>query len=1136
MPHIFDNIEQRLLTALQETLQVSQRADFCVGYFNLRGWQHLDRAMEHWRASEQGVCRLLIGMAERPEDELRKIFSLREAQEIDQASVLRLKQRMAREFRQQLLTGAPSNVDQEGLRRLSEQLKSGRVVVKLFLRHKLHAKLYLLYQQSHITPIVGYLGSSNLTLAGLQYQGELNIDVLDNDACKKLQCWFQERWEDRWCLDISLELAQIIDESWAREEMPPPYYLYLKIAYHLSQEARAGLQDFRIPTVFKNLLFEYQVAAVKIAAHHLNKRGGVLIGDVVGLGKTLMATALAKVMQEDSGLETLVICPKNLLVMWQDYMHEYGLVHQVVSVNNVQQALPVLRRFRLVIIDESHNLRNREGKRYKAIKDYIAKNECKCILLSATPYNKTYLDLSAQLRLFLCEEQSRDLGIRPERLLSTLGEARFNSQFQCPVRSLTAFEKSEYADDWRDLMRLYLVRRTRSFIQDNYTQIDLLTGRPFLILGDGRRSFFPVRRPRTLPFPIDEAQVSDPYATLYGESVIETINSLILPRYGLANYIVKLTSIQRKQLSSAETRQLDNLSHAGKRLMGFCRTNLFKRLESGGPAFLQSLERHVLRNFVYVHAIETGLDLPIGTQGAALLDTRAYDEDEDALLAESAEENEDVESTLSAMSEKFDESEHAYRQRASAIYAQYSGPLRRRFKWLRPALFNASLQHDLLADARSLLLILQHCGSWEASQDAKFNTLVSLLTQQHPQEKVLIFTQFADTVRYLTTQLKASGLTACAGVTGDAEDPTALAWRFSPVSNQKREMVSPAEELRILVATDVLSEGQNLQDSAIVVNYDLPWAIIRLIQRAGRIDRIGQQADTIYCYSFLPAEGVERLIRLRERVRTRLRQNAEVVGTDEIFFEDELNTARLLDLYNEKAGILDDESDNEVDLASQAYQIWKNAIDAHPGLKSIIEQLPDVIFSTRAHQSSVAAPEGVLVYMRTSEGNNTLAWINRQGASITQSQLAILRAAACTPDTPAISRPAEQHELVRHAIEQSIAEETHSTGGQLGAASGARYKTYTRLKASIDATQHTLFPPSPELHRALEDIYKYALQETARDTLNRQLRNGINDEQLASLVIELRADNRLCQVQEQQEPEEPRIICSPGLFETVDTR
>src|SRR5207245_6608154 len=126
-------------------------------------------------------------------------------------------------------------------------------------------------------------------------------------------------------------------------------------------------------------------------------------------------------------------------------------------------------------------------------------------------------------------------------------------------------------------------------------------------------------------------------------------------------------------------------------------------------------------------------------------------------------------------------------------------------------------------------------------------------------------------------------------------------------------------------------------------------------------------------YSFLPADGVERLIRLRARVRERLQQNAEVVGTDEAFFEDELaETAKVAfeDLYNEKAGVLDGEADSEVDLASQAYQIWKNAIDANTKLRGIIEKLPVVIFSTRAHCGRGAAPEGGLDHMRTYEVNH----------------------------------------------------------------------------------------------------------------------------------------------------------------------
>lgn len=234
--------------------------------------------------------------------------------------------------------------------------------------------------------------------------------------------------------------------------------------------------------------------------------------------------------------------------------------------------------------------------------------------------------------------------------------------------------------------------------------------------------------------------------------------------------------------------------------------------------------------------------------------------------------------------------EEEYRRRAAQVYQYYAGPFRRRFKWLRPTLFSANLKRDLLQDARALLTILRQCGAWDPAEDAKLAALVDLLTRQHPNEKVLVFTQFADTVDYLTQQLKARGLQAVEGVTGDSDDPTALAWRFSPQSNDKRERIAPADEVRVLIATDVLSEGQNLQDAHLVVNYDLPWAIIRLIQRAGRVDRIGQLAEAITCYSFLPAEGVERIIRLRERVRIRLAQNAEVVGTDEAFFEDEGNT------------------------------------------------------------------------------------------------------------------------------------------------------------------------------------------------------------------------------------------------------
>ncbi len=1110
MPRIFDNIDQQLLPALQLAMENSNRGDFCVGYLNLRGWRQLDQQIESWSGQDGSCCRLMVGMQRLPEQELHDAYTLLKSDpDLDNNTATRLRKRLAQEFRQQLTIGAPTDADEAGLRRLAHQISDGKVVVKLFLRHTLHAKLYLCHRSDPINPAIAFLGSSNLTFAGLSKQGELNVDVMDHDSCQKLGKWFDERWNDKWCLDISKEIVEIIQQSWAREIPIPPHHVYIKMAYHLSQEAREGIIQHHIPKDFGNKLFEFQAAAVKIAAHHVHKRGGVLLGDVVGLGKTLMATALARVLSDDLLLETLILCPKNLVKMWEDYCHQYRLPScRVMSYSRVASQLPELRRYRLIILDESHNLRNREGKVYKIVADYIQKNDCKCVLLSATPFNKDYLDLGSQFRLLVPPDN--DLGIGPQQLLSEIGELEFIRKHQCGIRTLAAFEKSEYPDDWRELMRLYMVRRTRGFIKENYAKTDEVTGRKYLLFNDGNRSYFPDRLPKKVPFKVDDSDPDDQYAKLYATDVVDLINKLSLPRYGLGNFELATPKVAP---TPDERAVLANLSVAGTRLMGFCRTNLFKRLESSGHSFLLSVERHILRNFIFLHAVENELPIPIGSQDSGFLDTRQTDSDEDETPGE-----------VAAL-----RSEQDFRNRARKIYEVYSSERADHFDWIRPGFFKPELGVGLLRDARSLMKVFAKCSQWDASKDAKLKALVRLTREKHKNDKVLIFTQFGDTVEFLQEQLGAAGVKGVAGVTGDSENVTEVAWHFSPVSNQKRDLIQRESEIRVLVATDVLSEGQNLQDCFIVVNYDLPWAIVRLIQRAGRVDRIGQKSDQILCYSFLPADGVEKIIKLREKIQGRLHQNSEVVGTDEAFFDGDKHNKVVADLYNEKSGLLDGEAaDSEIDLASYAYQIWKNATEAEPALKKTIPDMPNVVLSTRQKRTEEGPDSGVLVYLKTSSGSDALAWVDGEGKRVTDSQYKILRAAECEPGTPAAPRLSNHHPLVEIAVKQ-LAEEEKTIGGGLGRPSGARFRTFERMKRYADQVKGTLFDTQP-LQRTLEDVYRYPLRESAADSLNRLMKSGADDEALAALAMSLREEARLSVIQEDGDQEsETHIICSLGL-------
>ncbi len=262
-------------------------------------------------------------------------------------------------------------------------------------------------------------------------------------------------------------------------------------------------------------------------------------------------------------------------------------------------------------------------------------------------------------------------------------------------------------------------------------------------------------------------------------------------------------------------------------------------------------------------------------------------------------------------------------------------------------------------------------------------------------------------------------------------------------------------------------------------------------------------------------------------VYKRLHESAEVVGTDEIFFDDDQDDQVVRDLYTEKAGVLDGEEDDEVDLASYAFEIWKKAIEKQPELANIIPALPPVVYSSRSHRSKKDQPAGVLVYMKGNADNDSLTWVDQDGNIVSQSQLAILRAARCYPDTPALIRSVNHHDLVQNGV-KNLVEQHRNSGGQLGPKSKPRYKIYNRLKRLMGNRESTVFE-IPSLNSAIDEVYKYPLTEIATEAIMRQLKAEASDEELARLVLELWEERRLCIKQSQGQLTDPLIVCSMGL-------
>lgn len=1051
----------------------------------------------------------MVGMAARPHQVMRRAYQVRGPDDDDRVTnsiALKLKEEALREFRDQLVVGAPSNKQQKSLREFRDQLATGLVQVRFFARYPLHAKMYLAHlPDGQVLPRMGYVGSSNLTFSGLAGQGELNVDVPDHDASAKLLAWFEDRWIDDFAIDVTDDLVEILDESWVSEDQPDPYLVYLKLAYELSSDAREGLRDYDIPASLRGVLLQYQADAVRVAARIIERRGGVMIGDVVGLGKTLIATAIARVMFEQHNTETLVICPKNLVSMWKDYLREFQIVGDVVSLSMAHADLPDRARFRLVIVDESHNLRNPDTQQWHAVRDYIERNDPRVVLLTATPYNKAFTDASGQLRLWLNPDE--DLGIRPEQEILDSGETEVAKRADGRLSTLRAFESSTSAEDWQRLMSLFLIRRTRKFVEHQHGEQGE-DGRVTMRFADGTPFYFPKRLPKPLEY---AGGPGDPGDRLASTEVVDQLNDMRLPRYRLGDFLVEGAEGSTEE----ELEILERLERSRGNLLGFIRTTLLKRLASCGQSFMVSVERHLLRTFVVMHAFQHGLPVPIGT-----VEDRRWERLSDT--GDAALDGLDID-LGNAVGRTREDWEAVAKLRYETLEDHPPAGL----MWLGMDFFEPSLGEDLETDIEILQTLLDEHGPWDPSTDSKIEALSEMIEGPHAGEKVLVFSEYADTAEYVGQQLQERLTKRSVGVaTGETSDPTTLARRFSPASNATiGGLPAGQDELDVLVATDVLSEGQNLQDCAIVVNYDLPWTIIKLVQRAGRVDRVGQAEPEVFVYSFLPQQGVETVIALRERIRTRLKEQADVFGSDEKFFEDDLTNDGIRGLFDGSATLDEVESEEDVDWASQALAIWE---EANAEQQESARALPNVTYSTRKFRDG--DEPGCLTYTRTTRGIDGLAHSSptmNHGESVSPRILTpseALRIAQCEPGEPVPERRLDHHKLVEKAVTTSLLESakrplavTHS---------GPRARLYKLMRGYRESHAGTLYD-TPELRNLIERILHTPLKESAKHRIVKALRER-DTEDVVALAVDLDDQDALL-VEIEESEDEIRIVCSMGI-------
>lgn len=770
----------------------------------------------------------------------------------------------------------------------------------------LHGKLYHLTQPSGMTQAIA--GSSNFTARGLGFGNspniELNLVVDSNRERAELLEWFEGLWNDETGLVLDVKekvlhhLAQLFQEN-------NPQLIYYKTLFEVLSADLAKLKEFSLldadlPLPFTQSavwqkLYDFQRDGVKGAVQKMEQHGGCILADSVGLGKTFEALAVIK-YYELKGKNVLVLCPKKLSENWTIYQAkknstlnplqkdrlgytvmyhtDLGRPHGTTLADHLDLSTLNWAAYDVVVIDESHNFRNNSAgrvlddgthilSRYQWLTEKIinAGATTKVLLLSATPVNNTLRDLRNQLYLIS--------GSSDTSLHGSTGVAHLGNTLAVAQRQFTQWADPRNADR---SVRALLEKLDPSF----FGLLDQLT------IARSRRQIerfydmaaigkFPQRQPPlTASTPLDSKGEFPPY-----DAVNARILDFKLSLYNPSKFVKPEfeAHYQEERVQNAKTQNFSQAKREGY-LIGMMKVGFLKRLESSVESFEESMRRVVGKIDGLLSVIEAFEKKPAGVAA-------------DFAPADL------IDATPAASAAGQDEQDEAQTDERQALESTFVGG-KKKFDLAHLRL--ADWRTALLADRVALHDLHQRATHVTPDRDLKLTELKNLIAAKLAQplnagnRKVLVFTAYADTARYLYDELHAWAtkrqlhtalVTGGTGGNRSTFEPKGLArptdfntilTNFSPRAKGRAALAMPqaAGEIDLLIATDCISEGQNLQDCDYLVNYDIHWNPVRVIQRFGRIDRLGSVNDKVQMVNFWPTKELDHYLNLKLRVEARM--------------------------------------------------------------------------------------------------------------------------------------------------------------------------------------------------------------------------------------------------------------------------